>query len=187
MVCQRTETDNLRAYRVHSLALEPNLVESIMKIKKIAAAIMAISFAASGMVLAKDKGDREDRREDRRDERRDNDARNQQDRRDADADMRRHRGHADGRGPDGRGPPGQLKKQRRDDDRREGRGFGPNHSYYRGDRLPMEYRHYHYVVTDWRSHQLSAPARGQQWVQYGGDYVLITNATGVIASLISSR
>ena len=191
MVRQRTETGNLRAYRVHSQALVPNLMESIMKIKKIAAAIMAMSIASSGLVFAKDKEDREDRREDRReerrDDRRDNDARNQQDRRDADADMRRHRGHADGRGPDGRGPPGQLKKQWRDDDRREGRGFGPNHSYYRGDRLPMEYRHYHYVVNDWRSHQLSAPAPGQQWVQYGGDYVLIAVATGIIASLILSR
>ena len=56
MVRQRTETGNLRAYRVLSQALVPNLMESIMKIKKIAAAIMAMSIASSGLVFAKDKG-----------------------------------------------------------------------------------------------------------------------------------
>ena len=69
----------------------------------------------------------------------------------------------------------------------KGRGVGPDHEYYRGDRLPAEYRHRNYVVDDWRSHNLRAPPRGYQWVQSGGDYILIAVATGIIADLLLSR
>src|SRR5690349_24773458 len=57
--------------------------------------------------------------------------------------------------------------------RSRGRGAGPNHEYYRGDRLPAEYRHRNYVVDDWRGHRLSAPPRGYHWVQSGNDYILV--------------
>lgn len=70
---------------------------------------------------------------------------------------------------------------------RGGRGVGPNQEYYRGDRLPAEYRHRNYVVNDWRSHNLSAPPRGQQWVQSGNDYILVAIATGIIAQLLLGR
>ena len=157
-----------------------------MTIKAVVTAIMAITVASSGMALAQGRGDRGDREDRGQQERRDNDARNHQDRRDADADMRRGRGtnargSFNGRGPDGRGPPGQLKKEEWRDGQR---GAGPNHAYYRGDRLPMEYRHRTYVVDNWRSHQLSAPPRGYHWVQTGSDYVLIAIASGIIAQLI---
>ena len=56
--------------------------------------------------------------------------------------------------------------------------------FRRGHYIPHEYRNRQYVVTDYRSHRLSAPPRGQQWVQVGGDYVLIAIATGLIANLI---
>lgn len=135
-----------------------------MKIKAIAAAIMAVSVASSGLALAKDKGDRDDRGRNERADRGGNDERREY----------------NGRGPDGRGPPGLRKKE----ERREGAGAGPQHSYYRGDRLPIEYRHRTYVVDDWRGHRLSAPPRGQQWVQIGGDYVLIAIATGIIVQLL---
>jgi Ni/Co efflux regulator RcnB len=69
-------------------------------------------------------------------------------------------------------------------ERGKGRGAGPNHEYYRGDRLPAEYRHRNYVVDDWRGHHLSAPPRGYQWVQSGGDYILVAIATGIIAQLL---
>jgi len=68
--------------------------------------------------------------------------------------------------------------------RSQGRGAGPNHEYYRGDRLPAEYRHRNYVVDDWRGHRLSAPPRGYHWVQSGNDYILVAIATGVIAQLL---
>jgi Ni/Co efflux regulator RcnB len=70
------------------------------------------------------------------------------------------------------------------EERSKGRGAGPNNEYYRGDRLPAEYRHKNYMVNDWRSHNLSAPPRGYQWVQSGADYVLIAVATGIIAQLL---
>jgi len=66
------------------------------------------------------------------------------------------------------------------DERRNGRGVGPNHEYYRGDRLPAEYRHRSYVINDWRGHHLSSPPRGYQWVQSGGDYVLVSIGSGLI-------
>ena len=54
----------------------------------------------------------------------------------------------------------------------------------RGQRLPAEYRHRQYMVTDWRGHHLSAPPRGYRWVQHGSDYVLVAIASGVIADLL---
>ena len=67
------------------------------------------------------------------------------------------------------------------------RGAGPGHSYYRGDRMPMNYRGHQYVVDDWRGHGLRAPPRGYHWVQTGGDYVLVAIATGVIMELLLNR
>ena len=72
----------------------------------------------------------------------------------------------------------------RDNRYQAGRGAGPGHSFYRGDRLPWEYRQRTYVVEDWRGHRLSAPPRGYHWVQTGGDYVLVAIATGVILQLL---
>ena len=68
-----------------------------------------------------------------------------------------------------------------------GRGAGPNHNFYRGGRLPPEWRSRQYVVDDWRGHRLSAPPRGYQWIQTGGDYVLVAIATGIIASILLSQ
>ena len=67
------------------------------------------------------------------------------------------------------------------------RGVGPQQGYYRGDRLPAEYRHKQYVVEDWRGHHLSRPPRGQHWVRSGNDFVLIAITTGIIASILLSR
>ncbi len=73
------------------------------------------------------------------------------------------------------------------DMRRDHRGAGPGHSYYRGDRLPPQYRGRQYVVNDWRGHHLNAPPRGYHWVQSGGDYLLVAIATGVILQLLLSN
>jgi Ni/Co efflux regulator RcnB len=75
----------------------------------------------------------------------------------------------------------------RRDERHDGPGAGPDHAFYRGGRLPPEYRSRQYVVDDWRGHRLSAPPRGYHWVQTGGDYVLAAIATGVIASILLNR
>lgn len=75
----------------------------------------------------------------------------------------------------------------RGDPHRGERGAGPDHRYFRGDRLPAEYRSRTYVVEDWRGHHLNAPPRGYHWVQTGGDYVLVAIATGVILQLMLSN
>lgn len=80
-----------------------------------------------------------------------------------------------------------AREQRRDDrdhDRRH--GAGPDHRWVKGYRVPPQYRGPQYVVQDWRGHRLSAPPRGYHWVQYGGDYMLVAIASGVIAQLILS-
>jgi Ni/Co efflux regulator RcnB len=77
----------------------------------------------------------------------------------------------------------------REHDRGEARGNdysygarGPQ--WRRGGRIPDEYRNRQYVVRDWRGHHLHSPPRGYQWVQVGGDYVLVAVASGIIAQLI---
>jgi Ni/Co efflux regulator RcnB len=70
-----------------------------------------------------------------------------------------------------------------------------DHYYYgargpewrRGGRIPAQYRSRQYVVNDWRGHHLHAPPRGYQWVQVGGDYVLVAIATGIIAQLLLNQ
>lgn len=131
-----------------------------MKNTKIAAAVLAVTLGFATLASAQPRGD--DRRGD---DRRGGPQQGQQ----------WNRGGPDRGGPD-RGRPGF--------DRRDGHGAGPDHGFYRGDRLPSQYRSRQYVVDDWRGHRLSAPPRGQQWVQVGGDYVLAAIATGVITSLI---
>ncbi|CAN5628635.1 hypothetical protein BH11PSE7_BH11PSE7_31720 [soil metagenome] len=87
------------------------------------------------------------------------------------------------RDDDHRGPP--KRQGRHDNGNHNGqRGAGPDHSYYKGDRLPVYYRSNQYVVNDWRGHRLSAPPRGYHWVQNGGDYILVAIATGLILNMI---
>lgn len=92
-----------------------------------------------------------------------------------------------------------ARRDRRDDrrdDRQDARRFQQHPHYHynargpefrRGGYVPREYRHRQYVVVDYRSHRLAPPPRGHQWVQVGGDYVLIAIATGIIASIILSQ
>lgn len=91
----------------------------------------------------------------------------------------------DRRDPQAR-PPNRDQRHGYADNVRRGdeRGAGPNRQFYRGDRLPPQYRHRNYVVNDWRGHGLRAPPRGYHWVQTGSDYVLVAIATGVILELM---
>jgi Ni/Co efflux regulator RcnB len=59
--------------------------------------------------------------------------------------------------------------------------------YERGQRLPSEYRGRQYIVNDWRGHGLQRPPRGHQWVQSGGDYLLVAVTTGVIVQVLLNR
>ena len=59
--------------------------------------------------------------------------------------------------------------------------------FVRGRALPRDLRTPQYVVDNYRQHRLAAPRRGQQWVQVGADYVLVSIATGVIVNIVLSR
>jgi Ni/Co efflux regulator RcnB len=131
-----------------------------MNSKAVVSTIMAMSLAAGGFAFAQGNEDRNDR------------GRNEQSQRGVQQD----RGNNQARQPN--------RAEKRAPARKDERGAGPNHAYYKGDRLPVEYRHKNYVVDDWRGHHLSAPPRGYHWVQTGGDYVLVAIATGIIAQLL---
>jgi Ni/Co efflux regulator RcnB len=61
------------------------------------------------------------------------------------------------------------------------------HNWRRGGRIPDEYRSRQYVVNDWHRHGLRQPPRGYEWVQVGGDYVLVAIASGIIAQLLLNQ
>lgn len=88
-----------------------------------------------------------------------------------------------------RGPPGHSHYDNRyhHDYHHDGRGAGPHHDFYRGQRLAPEYRRHEYVVDNWRGHHLKAPPRGYHWVQTGPDYVLVAITTGIIAQIVLSN
>lgn len=112
------------------------------------------------------RDDRRDFREDRRDDRRDFRQERREDRRDYRHDRRAdHRDYRHGAQP-----------------RYYYQARGPE--FQRGRYIPYEYRSRQYVVVNPRQHHLYAPPRGQQWVQVGGDYVLVAIATGLIVNLI---
>ncbi len=96
-------------------------------------------------------------------------------------------GRDDNRGDRGRPGNAQQADQRGPQHGPQDRGAGPDHNFRKGGRLPNEYRNKQYVVNDWRSHRLSAPPRGYQWVQTGGDYVLVAVATGLIAQILLNQ
>jgi len=152
----------------------------------IVSTLLALSLGANGMAWAQVRGDRDDERGPGHGERgsapqqrSQGDHRQQQ----KHGQMPQHSNRNAQRGYD------QHDQRYQGGDRdghgeRDGRGVGPNHGYYRGQRMPLEYRSHQYVVDDWRGHHLSAPPRGYHWVQSGGDYVLVAIATGVILQLL---
>lgn len=148
--------------------------------------IAALSMSFSGLAAAQqDKDIRSERAEQERNDARQarergwdrdhRDYREYRDYRDR-RDYRDYRERHDYRGP----PPGYGYDHR-------GRGAGPYHSFYRGSRLPPEWRSRSYVVDDWRAHHLRRPPQGYYWVQTGTDYVLVAIATGIIASIILNQ
>ena len=142
------------------------------------AALIALSFTASGSAFAQ-RGDHDNDRngysQHQNNDRRDHDRRD---------DDRRDRDRHDGpRANDNQHRNDSAQHYRRDDHR----GGGPRHDLRRGGKLNKEYRAQRYVVNDWRNRHLSAPPRGHQWVRAGNDYVLAAIATGIIAQVLLSN
>jgi Ni/Co efflux regulator RcnB len=64
-----------------------------------------------------------------------------------------------------------------------GPGYGPQrHDWHRGDRFYGDRNR-----LDWRYHHLRPPPPGYEWVQDGGQFVLIGIASGVIADILLNR
>jgi Ni/Co efflux regulator RcnB len=60
---------------------------------------------------------------------------------------------------------------------------GPDAPHWsRGKRVP-DWRKKQ-AVRDYHRHGLRKPGRGQQWVRIGNDYLLISIASGIVASII---
>jgi Ni/Co efflux regulator RcnB len=55
-----------------------------------------------------------------------------------------------------------------------------DHSWRRGERLPIAYYQRPYVIANYRDCGLRAPPRGYQWVRVNGDAVLAGIATGIV-------
>jgi Ni/Co efflux regulator RcnB len=73
----------------------------------------------------------------------------------------------------------------RDRDRHDEYAYGARGpEWHRGGHIPRTYRDRQYVVTHWQEHHLRRPPRGYEWVQVGGDYVLVAIATGLIADIL---
>jgi len=147
-----------------------------MNSKRIVCAIAALAMSFSGLAVAQQDKDRradEANRVERMPLRQQQQLQRQEEARRLGYDRRDDR--RDDRRNDRRGPPPRYDR---------GPGAGPDHNFYRGGRLPPQYRDRVYVVDDWRGHRLQAPPRGYHWVQTGTDYVLVAIATGIIASIL---
>lgn len=158
-----------------------------MKSKAVISAIMAVTMTMGGYSFAQGNGNGNRRDDDRNGQAQrgvQQERRGQQERRDQ---PNRHI-QQDGRDRDARRQlPSQYQSHPNNSAHRGERGAGPDHAFYRGERIPAQYRSRQYVVDDWRGHRLSAPPRGYHWVQTGGDYVLVAIATGVILQLLLSN
>ncbi len=55
----------------------------------------------------------------------------------------------------------------------------------RGGHVPAAYRGR--VVSDWSHRGLRRPPHGERWVRVDNDYVLISAATGIIASIVAAN
>ena len=73
---------------------------------------------------------------------------------------------------------------RNDDHAQRGNDVRDNLHWSRGDRLPKQYRHNQYVVSDWKTRHLRTPPRGYHCVRADNRYLLSAIATGVIADII---
>jgi Ni/Co efflux regulator RcnB len=65
------------------------------------------------------------------------------------------------------------------------RGFY-DHSWRRGERLPVAYYQRPYVIADYNSYRLYSPPRGYHWVRVNHDAVLAGITTGVVFGIVNN-
>lgn len=91
-----------------------------------------------------------------------------------------HDDHGPDRRDDNRHDRGDHDRDRHDDRRDDHR---PHH-HARGEHL--ERGHWGERVSDYHRHGLKKPSRGQEWRKVDNQYLLVTVATGVIASVLAA-
>jgi Ni/Co efflux regulator RcnB len=64
------------------------------------------------------------------------------------------------------------------------RNMAPSQRMEVGHRVPDDYRGNNYRVDNWQHYHLRRPGRGQHWVQYGGQFLLI-DAGGLVVQLFA--
>jgi Ni/Co efflux regulator RcnB len=153
----------------------------MMNSKTIVSAVMAVCMSLSGLAVAQQDKDVRSDQANRQEPKGRGPGGEQPAREQARPQPNRE---ANNRGPGGGQPPRDQSRPQPHREANRGPGAGPDHNFYRGGRLPQQYRGYQYVVEDWRGHHLTQPPRGYHWVQTGADYVLVAVATGVIASIL---
>jgi Ni/Co efflux regulator RcnB len=83
-----------------------------------------------------------------------------------------------------------AQNERADRNDRNDRGNNPGAQrgaprWARGDRLPAEYQHERYYVSDWRERNLRQPPSGHRWVRNdNNDLFLVLIATGIVVEVI---
>jgi Ni/Co efflux regulator RcnB len=63
----------------------------------------------------------------------------------------------------------------------------PHSDWHKGQRVPANYRHYNFMLSNWRDHGLHAPPRGHQWLAVNGDYVLVSSRNWTISEIVAGH
>jgi Ni/Co efflux regulator RcnB len=159
-----------------------------MKTTTIACAVLAGTFGFGTLASAQDwRGGHNDRNGDQRTEQR----HDRQDRRDDNRNWRQDRREDRGWNNQGTQQRGYVVDQPRYVYNQPGYAYtAPQYyshapRYYRGGYLPRQYLGSSYYVNNWQAYPgMYAPPYGHQWVNVGGDFVLVALATGLIANLL---
>lgn len=81
--------------------------------------------------------------------------------------------------------PGDRRYDRRDD-RRVIKKKQTQRSHWKRGQKYSNWKRYR-PVNDYHRHGLKRPARGQQWIRVGNDYLLVGVMTGIIAGIAAAR
>jgi Ni/Co efflux regulator RcnB len=93
-----------------------------------------------------------------------------------------------GKAQQGNAQPGQVKGQQAPGKQTAKRSApAPHRDWKSGGTAPAAYRGKQYQVSNWKASHLSQPPANHRWLKVNGDYVLVSIATGVIASIVTGR
>lgn len=93
-----------------------------------------------------------------------------------------------GKSQQGKTQQGQAKPQQSQNKQAAKRSTpAPHRDWKSGGTAPAAYRAKQYQVSNWQANHLSQPPANHRWLKVNGDFVLVSIATGVIASIVTGR